>query len=88
MKKYDGDIEQQMKTFYETLTEKEKRRYAALEAQKVGYGGQLYISSVLKCSPRTIQRGLAELENQVEIPPERIRRAGGGRKRFDQKKNS
>ena len=87
MKKYDVEIERQMRKFFETLTEKEKRHYAAIEASKVGYGGQLYMGRVLGCSARTIQRGQAELaSNKDEIPAGRIRRPGGGRKPFDKKK--
>ncbi len=40
MKKYDEEVEQQMRSFFETLSEKDKRHYAAIEARKVGYGGQ------------------------------------------------
>ena len=87
MKKYDVEIEQQMRKFFETLSERDKRHYAALEAKKVGYGGQLYMESVLGCTARTIQRGQAELaSNKNEIPAGRIRRPGGGRKPFDKKR--
>lgn len=36
---YDTSIEQEMKKFYGTLSEKDKRHYAAIEALKLGYGG-------------------------------------------------
>ena len=87
MKKYDAEVEQQMRSFFEALSEKDKRHYAALEARKVGYGGQLYMESVLGCSARTIQRGQGELaSNKEPVPAGRIRRPGGGRKLFDKKK--
>jgi len=88
MKKHDAAIERQMQAFFERLSEKDKRRYAAIEARKLGYGGQLYVASVLGCSARTIQRGLAELDADVEIPKGRIRRQGGGRKPYDKKTNA
>lgn len=88
MKKYDAEIEEQMRTFFEALSEKDKRHYAAIEARKVGYGGQLYMESVLGCSARTIQRGQAELASNQPFPPRRIRRPGGGRKPYDKKKSS
>jgi len=39
MKKYDAELEQQMRNFFETLSEKDKRHYAAIEARKVGMVG-------------------------------------------------
>ena len=39
MKKYSKEIEEQIKDFYNSLSEKERRRYAGLEAIKLGYGG-------------------------------------------------
>lgn len=85
MKKYDVESEQQMRAFFETLSEKDKRRYAAVEAHKLGYGGQLYMAQVLGCSARTIQRGQAELKANAMLPKGRIRRPGGGRKPYDKK---
>jgi len=87
MTKYDIETEQQMRAFFETLSEKDKRRYAAIEAHKVGYGGQSYMHRILGCSIRTVQRGQAELAANDPIPEGRIRRPGGGRKPFDEKKS-
>ncbi len=39
---YDADTEIAMKRFYDSLTEKDKRRYAGVEALKLGHGGQKY----------------------------------------------
>ena len=55
---YSPDIEQEMKKFFETLSEKEKRRYAAVEVLKLGRGGYKYIAKVLGCSRRTVLSGL------------------------------
>ncbi|MFM7715696.1 MAG: hypothetical protein ACKO7A_24225, partial [Microcystis sp.] len=33
------EIETQMQRFYQSLSEKDSRRYAAIEALKLGYGG-------------------------------------------------
>lgn len=87
MKKYDAETEQQMRDFFVTLSEKDKRRYAAIEAHKVGYGGQTYMHRILGCSTRTVQRGQAELVANDSFPEGRIRRPGGGRKPFDEKKS-
>ena len=87
--RFNGVIpEQQMRAFFENLSEKDKRHYAAIEAKKLGHGGQLYMGKVLGCSSRTIQRGQAELKAGTKVPQGRIRRLGGGRKSFDKKKRS
>ena len=59
---YPSQVEEEMKKFYETLTEKDKRRYAAVESLKFGRGGMKYIVQVLGSSRRTILRGLKELK--------------------------
>lgn len=56
-----------MINFYDSLSEKDKRRYAALEVKKLIYGGQAYISKLLGCDVKTIQKGLADLENEKEL---------------------
>ena len=58
MIKYSTNIEAEMKKVYNTLSEKDRRRYASVEAIKLGYGGQSYISKLLGCSIKTIQRGI------------------------------
>ena len=85
MQRYDETIEEEMKTFYESLNEKDKRRYAAVEASKLGRGGQVYIEEVLGCDRNTIAKGIRELESG-EVSQDkgnRIRREGGGRKRTE-----
>ena len=39
-KAYDSDTEEYMQLFASTLNERDKRRYAAVEAKKLGHGGQ------------------------------------------------
>ena len=85
MQPYKRTTEQQMKKFYNTLSEKDKRRYAAVEALKLGHGGTVYISKILSCTRKTVSQGIQELE---ELPEEsdyekRIREPGGGRKPYD-----
>ena len=62
MKPYSPEIEQEMKKFYQSLPEKDKRRYAAIEARKLGHGGIVYIASVPGCHRSTVSSGLDELE--------------------------
>lgn len=86
MDPYSAEIEKQMQKFYGTLSEKDKRRYAAVEALKIGHGGITYIATVLGCAQSTISLGIAQLK---ALPDEteyqaRIRRPGGGRKSFEE----
>ena len=86
MQLYFPFVERDIKIFYETLPENEKRIYAAIEAKKIGYGGISYISQIVNCSRTTIYRGISELKNLPEIGNDlinRIRKPGGGRKPYD-----
>jgi len=67
LKPYSKEVEKRMQLFYESLTEKDRRRYAAIETLKLPYGGQTYISEVLGCDVKTIQQGLSDLEDKKEI---------------------
>jgi len=68
--------------FYNTLSEKDGRRFAALEAKKLGRGGVPYVADLLGCGIRTIERGITELDSLAEDPAVgRIRRPGAGRKK-------
>lgn len=84
MTKYNQEIEEKMLLHYSQLREKEKRHYAAIEAIKLGYGGQKYISDLFKLSPYRIRTGIQELDNPSlldDIPEGKQRREGGGRKK-------
>ena len=39
MKTYDVAVERHMRALYGSLSEKDRRRYAAVEAEKLGHGG-------------------------------------------------
>ena len=77
---YPAEIEAQMQRYYQSLSEKDRRRYAAIEAVKLGYGGQIYIRRLLGCHHETLALGLAELQDGSVLEQERIRQPGGGRK--------
>jgi len=72
-----------MKKFYNSLCEKDKRRYAAIESSKLPHGGINYISALLECDPKTIRRGQREL-TESELNTKGIRQSGGGRKKRPQ----
>ena len=78
----DAATEQNVRDFYSTLTEKDQRRFAAVEAQQFGHGGIKYVAQVLGCSRRTIERGINELSELANDPAAgRVRRPGAGRKK-------
>jgi hypothetical protein len=84
LKPYPPEIEQEMRKFYQTLSEKDKRRYAAIEARKLGHGGISYIAEVVGCNRSTIRTGGEELRTLPEDREydQRIRKPGGGRKPY------
>lgn len=59
---YDAASESHMKMFYDNLSEKDKRHYAAVEAAKLPFGGISYIAKLLGCSRSTIHEGMDELK--------------------------
>lgn len=80
--RFDSSIETRMRNFFQTLSEKDQRRYAAVEAERLGHGGIGYISEVLGCSTKTISRGLKELDELPNDPAAgRVRQEGAGRKK-------
>lgn len=77
MTPYSRDVEAAMITFFGSLREKDRRRYAAVEATKLGAAGTLYISRLLGIDPKTIRHGAAEIHNLPDVPPEDVRKKGG-----------
>ena len=80
--RYEPHIEERMRRFWETLSERDRRRFAALEAARLGHGGIEYVAEVLGSSTRTIERGADELDQLPTDPAAgRVRRPGAGRKK-------
>ena len=77
---YTPEIEAQMRNFYNSLSEKDRRRYAAIEALKLGHGGITAICCVLGCDAGTVTRGQQELKTTLAEKEKAIRRPGSGRK--------
>lgn len=76
MTPYAAEVELVMITFFGSLREKDRRRYAAVEAAKLGAGGVPYIARLLGIDPNTIRHGAADLKDLPDVPPERIRKKG------------
>ena len=71
---YTPDIELMMRRLYATLSEKDRRRYAAIEAAKLGSGGISAISSLFGVDAKTVRRGLTELALPVDPVQSRVRK--------------
>lgn len=73
---YSAEIELFMQQLYASLSERDRRRYAAVEAVKLGHGGILYLAQLFGCSERTIRHGLDELHDPPTLPLGRTRKKG------------
>jgi hypothetical protein len=71
---YDSVIEAKMQRLFEMLSEKDKRRYAGIEATKLGHGGIDYISTLFDIDPKTIRRDLQELDLTDDPASDRVRK--------------
>ena len=81
MTAYSPEVERKMKRLFDSFRENDRRRYAAVEAAKLGHGGVEYIARVLACDPKTIRQGLHELEEAEDAAAGRIRKKGGDARR-------
>jgi len=68
MQEYSEEIENLMYRNYLELSEKDKRRYAAVEAAKLDHGGISYIAELFGCCRQTIASGLEELKKTASLP--------------------
>jgi hypothetical protein len=65
------------------MDERVLRRWAATEAQALGWGGTAAVAEATGLSRTTIRSGIAQLHSpRPEPSPERVRRPGGGRPRL------
>ena len=78
---YEQRVKVQMVNFYRSLSEKDRRRYAAVEAGKLGHGGVAYVAELFGCDPETIRRGLADVERlPQDAAAGRVRKKGRTKK--------
>jgi len=78
---YPPQVEEAMRTLFRSLSERQRRLYAAVEATQLGRGGLSYLAGVLGCDPKTIRRGKRELarpQSAASPPPGRSRKKGAG----------
>jgi transposase len=83
----DGRIVQWIESKYrglqDELSEFTRRRWAAVEAVSLGWGGVSAVSAATGLAQSTIRRGIRELNSGSVPPGARERRQGAGRKRID-----
>jgi hypothetical protein len=73
-------LHRRMNVFMSRLDEAQRRWYAALEAQRVGHGGDRLLAQITGMDEKTIRRGQEELgADMAEHPAERVRQPGAGR---------
>lgn len=79
---YPTEVEAAMKVLYRSLRENDRRRYAAVEAAKLGHGGLDYLAALLGCDPKSIRHGQQDMDRlgqqplQDVAPAERVRKKG------------
>jgi hypothetical protein len=78
MTTYPSYVERHMKALYESLSEKDRRRYAAVEAEKLGHGGVEYVASLFDCDADTVRHGHQDMEQlPMDEAAGRVRKKGG-----------
>jgi len=78
MMTYSRELEQSMRNFFQSLSEKDRRRYAAVEAAKLGHGGKSYVAGLFGCDPDTVAVGERDLAALPDDEAEsRVRKKGG-----------
>ena len=73
---YSAEIEHSMRMSHDALSEKDRRRYAAIEAAKLGHGGIEYVATLLGCDPKTIRQGQQDLDHLPDELGQRVRKKG------------
>ena len=73
-------IRQRFDALEPVLDEQARRRFAAAEARALGHGGVTLVSKVTGIARSTINRGIAEIEQNRSAGEGRVRRPGGGRR--------
>lgn len=71
--------------FFSLLDERQRRLYAGLESQKLGYGGDRKIADLFGLDVHTVARGRRELFGD-RVERGGVRKKGGGRKAVEKKR--
>jgi len=80
------ELHRQMNVLLSRLDEQQRRWYAALEATRLGHGGERLMAHITGLDPQTIRRGRRELASECsERPAAGVRTPGAGRPRAEKK---
>lgn len=76
------EIEQEQVNYCQSLPEKQRRHFIAMEYLRLGEGSQRYLAELFGCSRQTIINGVTELQSSdFNIDYSTQRAPGGGRKK-------
>ena len=82
----DRALHRRMNVFLSRLDEAQRRWYVALEAQRVGHGGDRLLSQITGLDEATIRRGREEVQAELApCPEDRVRQLGAGRPSVEKK---
>jgi hypothetical protein len=74
-----ADHHRRLNLILSRLDEQQRRWVAALEAQRLGYGGFNEVAAITGLHPETLRRGRDELAGELRgRPADRVRLPGGG----------
>ena len=77
----EAEIRAKYRALVATMNERVCRLWAGTEAQALGHGWIAVVARATGLARNTIRRGLRELARPGHVRPDRVRGAGGGRKR-------
>jgi hypothetical protein len=82
----DQVLHHHMHVLLSRLDEQQRRWYAAIEANRLGHGGEQLVAHITGLDPPTIRRGRQELAvSRTERPTDRVRVPGAGRPPVEKK---
>jgi hypothetical protein len=67
--------------FFETLNERQRRHFVAIEAMQLGHGGIKAVSEAFGVHRETVGLAIVEVQGSITLASSRVRQAGGGRKK-------
>ncbi len=79
---YEDDFLEKQSSYYQSLSEKQRRHFLAMEYERLGQGSRRYLARVFGCARQTIRKGERELaQSNYQTDYSRQREVGGGRKK-------
>ena len=76
----DPNWEAHAKSLFGQLNEKQRRWFAGMLAEMLGWGGTKRVSEISGLDPKTIRQGRLDLKAGLDqFPSDRVRRPGAGR---------